>query len=94
MLQEIRSRDIRDAIRTRIRDLATDPEQQGKPLIKALRGFRSVRAFHQRYRVLYRVNRDEVVVMVVAVGIRKDGDREDIYALAQKLLRSGLLDPP
>jgi len=26
-----------------------------------------------------------VVVVVVAVGIRKDGDRKDIYALARRL---------
>jgi mRNA interferase RelE/StbE len=94
MLQEITNRDIRDAIRTRIRGLATDPEKQGKPMLRSLRGFRSVRAYQERYRVLYRVNRGEVVVMVVAVGIRKEGDRRDIYTLAQKLLRSGLLGPP
>ena len=32
--------------------------------------------------------------MVVALGIRKERDRQDIYTLAQKLLRSGLLGPP
>jgi len=94
MLQEITNRDIQDAIRTRIRGLVTDPEKQGKPLLRSLRGFQSVRAYHDRYRILYRVNRGEVVVMVVAVGIRKEGDRKDIYTLAQKLLRSGLLGSP
>ena len=94
MLQEITNRDIQDAIRKRIRGLVTDPEKQGKPLGGPLRGFRSVRVYHERYRVLYRVDRTEVVVMVVALGIRKEGDRQDIYALAQKLLRSGLLGPP
>jgi mRNA interferase RelE/StbE len=29
---------------------------------------------------------------VVAVGIRRDGARDDIYNLAKKLLRLGLLD--
>ena len=94
MLREITNRDIQDAIRKRIRGLVTDPETQGKPLLGPLRGFRSVRVYHERYRVLYRVDRTEVVVMVVALGIRKEGDRQDIYALAQKLLRSGLLGPP
>jgi mRNA interferase RelE/StbE len=94
MLQEIRNRDIRDAIRERIRALVTDPEKQGKPLLGPLRGFRSLRVYHERYRILYRADRQEVVVMVVAVGIRKEDDRKDIYALAQKLLRSGLLGPP
>jgi mRNA interferase RelE/StbE len=94
MLREITNRDIQDAIRKRIRGLVTDPEKQGKSLLGPLRGFRSVRVYHERYRVLYRVDRTEVVVMVVALGIRKEGDRQDIYALAQKLLRSGLLGPP
>jgi mRNA interferase RelE/StbE len=94
MLREITNRDIQDAIRKRIRGLVTDPEKQGKPLLGPLRGFRSVRVYHERYRVLYRVDRTEVVVMVVALGIRKEGDRQDIYALAQKLLRSGFLGPP
>jgi mRNA interferase RelE/StbE len=94
MLREITNRDIQEAIRKRIRGLATDPEKQGKPLLGPLRGFRSVRVYHERYRILYRVDRTEVVVMVVALGIRKEGDRQDIYTLAQKLLRSGLLGTP
>jgi mRNA interferase RelE/StbE len=94
MLQGIKNRDIQDTIRKRIRELMTDPEKQGKPLLGPLRGFRSVRAYYQRYRILYRVDRDAVVVMVVAVGIRKEDDRQDIYTLAQKLLRSGLLGSP
>ena len=94
MLREITNRDIQGAIRTRIRGLVTDPEKQGKPLLGPLRGFRSVRVYHERYRILYRVDRTEVVVMVVALGIRKERDRQDIYTLAQKLLRSGLLGPP
>jgi len=29
---------------------------------------------------------------VMAVGIRKEGDKKDIYQIAKKLLRAGLLD--
>ena len=94
MLQAITNRDIQDALRKRIRSLVTDPEQQGKPLLGPLQGFRSVRVYRQRYRILYRVDRTEVFVFIVALGIRKEGDRQDIYTLAQKLLRSGLLGPP
>ena len=53
--------------------------------------FLSLRAEGQRYRIIYRVEGDKVVVMIVAVGIREEGDRGDIYALAQKLVRLGLL---
>jgi mRNA interferase RelE/StbE len=94
MLQAITNRDIRETISRRIDSLVTDPDKQGKALGGALRGFRSLYVYQERYRVLYRVDRGLVQVMVVAVGIRKEGDRQDIYALAQKLLRSGLLGAP
>jgi len=71
--------------------LAESPEQQGKPLVGELAGFRSVRAVGQRYRIVYRVERQEVVVVIVAVGRRKASDKNDIYELAKKLLRLGLL---
>ncbi|MGH8058440.1 MAG: type II toxin-antitoxin system RelE family toxin [Candidatus Entotheonellia bacterium] len=74
--------------------LARDPEQQGKPLLGELQSLRSVRVVGQRYRILYRVDRGKVLVLVVAMGLRKEGDRRDIYALAKKLLRLGLLDRP
>jgi mRNA interferase RelE/StbE len=94
MLQAIKNRDIRDTISRRIDRLVTEPEKQGKGLGGALRGIRSIHVARERYRILYRVDRGIVIVTVVAVGIRKEGDRQDIYALAQKLLRSGLLGTP
>ena len=71
--------------------LAESPEQQGKPLVGELAGFRSVRAVGQRYRIVYRVERREVVVVIAAVGRRKARGKNDIYELAKKLLRLGLL---
>ena len=82
---------IRRLISQRVDQLAASPEQQGKPLVGELAGFRSVRAIGQRYRIVYRVERREVVIVIVAVGRRKAGDKSDIYELAKKLLRSGLL---
>ena len=82
---------VKRLITQRVDQLATSPEQQGKPLVGELTGFRSIRAVGQRYRVLYRVVRREVVVVIVAVGRRKQGDRSDIYELARKLLKQGLL---
>jgi mRNA interferase RelE/StbE len=84
---------IRNAIIDRAGDLKKAPEQQGKALLGPLMGYRSVRAAGQRYRIVYRVMRDEVVVAIVAVGLRKDGDARDVYALAQKLFRQGLITP-
>ncbi|MBI3939956.1 MAG: type II toxin-antitoxin system mRNA interferase toxin, RelE/StbE family [Acidobacteria bacterium] len=91
MLQKITDRRVRAKLRDRIDELEHDPELQGKALMGELAGYRSVRAIGQRYRVLYRVDRKEVTVYVVALGIRKEGSREDVYQLAGKLLR--LLQP-
>jgi mRNA interferase RelE/StbE len=82
---------IRQLISQRVDQLVQSPERQGKPLTGELAGFRSVRAVGQRYRIVYRVERREIVVVIVALGRRKTGDKSDIYALARKLLRLGLL---
>ena len=82
---------LRRLISQRVDQLAESPEQQGKPLVGELAGFRSVRAVGQRYRIVYRVERREVVVVIAAVGRREASDKNDIYELAKKLLRLGLL---
>jgi mRNA interferase RelE/StbE len=92
MLTGITDRRIREKIVTVIDRLAEEPEEQGKAMLGELAGFRSVRAVGQRYRIIYTVKGEEIVVMVVAVGIRRDGARDDIYNLTKKLLRLGLLD--
>lgn len=92
MLSAIKDRRVREAIRDRIDGLAHDPEKHGKPLLSELKGLRSLRAAGQRYRIIYRVREGKVEVIVVAIGLRREGDREDIYRLAQRLIRLGLLD--
>ena len=91
MLAGILDQRILEKIRARIDGLALSPELQGKPMGEDLQGYRSLRAVGQRYRILYKVHRSEVVVNVVAIGLRKEGDKRDIYVLAAKLLRLGLL---
>jgi mRNA interferase RelE/StbE len=93
MLESIRDRRVRQTILKRIDGLAEDPDKQGSPLIAELFGFRSVRAVGQRYRVIYRVERDRIVVLVVAVGLRREGAKGDVYELARKLFRLRLLGP-
>jgi len=39
-----------------------------------------------RYRVVYRVREDALIVEVVCLGIRKEGSREDVYQVASKTL--------
>ncbi len=91
MLATITDRRTLETIRERIDGLALDPELQGKSLLGELKGFRSVRAAGQRFRIIYRVRRTQVEVLVVAVGPRREGSREDIYRLAQRLMRLRLL---
>ncbi|MGH7268040.1 MAG: type II toxin-antitoxin system RelE family toxin [Candidatus Rokuibacteriota bacterium] len=91
LVEAIPDRRIRRVISQRVDQLAKSPEQQGKSLIAELAGFRSVRAGGRRYRIVYRVDRGEVTILIVAVGRRRSGDKSDIYELAKKLLRQGLL---
>jgi mRNA interferase RelE/StbE len=91
LVEVIPDQRIRRLISQRVDQLARSPEQQGKPLIGELAGFRSVRAIGQRYRIIYRIERREVTVLTVAVGRRRSGDKSDIYELARKLLRQRLL---
>ncbi len=94
MLAAISDHRIKTKIYERVCALAQEPEKQGKPLIAELAGYRSLRAIGQRYRIIYRVERDKVLILVVALGIRKEKNKADIYALARKLLRLRLLEPP
>jgi mRNA interferase RelE/StbE len=91
MLETIQDRRIREKIRDRIDGLAEEPEKQGKPLTGELTGSRSLRAVGQRYRIIYRIDEGKVLVLVLALGIRKEGSGKDIYVLARKLLRLRLL---
>ena len=91
MLGDIADRRVREQIRDRVDRLEQDPEPQGKPLYGELAGLRSVRAAGQRFRVIYRVVPSDKTVVILAVGLRREGDRKDIYLLARKLVRLGLL---
>ena len=91
-LAAIKDTRIRQNISKRISRLEDDPEKQGKPLSEELAGYRSIRAIGQRYRIIYKLETERVVVIVVALGIRKAGDKKDVYELVKKLARLGLLD--
>jgi mRNA interferase RelE/StbE len=92
MLSEISDRRVRTKVAEVIERLAQDPEKQGKPLLGELAGFRSIRAVGQRYRIIYAIKELEIVVVVIAVGLRREGAKSDVYALAKKLFRLKLLD--
>jgi mRNA interferase RelE/StbE len=92
MLERVTDRGVREQIVGRAEKLIDEPEKQGKALLGELAGLRSLRASGQRYRIIFKVERARVLVLIVAVGIRKQGSRRDIYKLAQKLFRSRLVD--
>lgn len=92
MLAEINDRRVREKVVATIDRLTEDPEKQGKALVGELSGFRTIRSVSQRYRIIYRIQGDAIVVAVVAVGLRRAGARDDIYNLAKKLLRLRLVE--
>lgn len=82
----------RQQVVEKIEVLKYEPLKVGKQLKGNLQGYRSVRSSGQRYRIIYQVREAQVEVLVVAVGLRRDGDRRrDIYHLLQKYLRLGLI---
>lgn len=69
------------------RKLAVSPRQHGKPLAGKLAGFWSHRfAMH---RVIYRVCEDLQLVVVCAVGSRREGHGADIYRQFQAIVDAG-----
>lgn len=91
MLKCIRDRRVLQKIAADIDGLATEPEKQGKALLGELAGYRSLRSVGQRYRIIYKVERRQVIVAIVAVGLRRGGSRHDIYELARKLIHLRLV---
>jgi mRNA interferase RelE/StbE len=73
-----------------IDSLEDDPLTRGKPLSGKLADCFSIRAEAQRYRIIYKVDREAGRVFVLTIGSRKQGDRADVYALAERLIRFGL----
>lgn len=88
LLAEVKDRREQKLLIARLKRLSENPEQQGKSLKADLTECRSIRAVGQRYRIIYRVEKEAVLVIVVALGRRKEGDRKDVYQLAQKLVQT------
>ncbi len=92
MIKGISDARIRGKIADVIDRLAEEPDKQGKALVGELSGFRSIRAVGQRYRIIYKTIKKQVVVIIVAAGIRKDSHKKDIYQLAKKLIKMRLVE--
>jgi mRNA interferase RelE/StbE len=90
LLEGIGDKRIQQQLFDTSKRLESDPEKQGKPLREDLLGFRSLRVVGQRYRIIYSIETNSETVHVVAAGIRREGARDDVYVLAQRLVRLGL----
>lgn len=88
-LESISDVRTRSAVIRKAFALDTEPSKQGKPLSGNLAAYRVVRAAGQRYRVVYQVASLEDVVTVVVIGIRKEGDKRDVYQVAGRRLGKG-----
>ena len=97
-LREIGSRTVQQKIVDKIAAVAAsgEPELLGKPLVDELQGLH--RISFGRYRMVYRVIRDSrkpetfrVVVRVILAGIRRQGDKRDIYERLRRLVQCGTL---
>jgi mRNA interferase RelE/StbE len=93
LLQEIKDRREQQLLIKRLEKLKYEPDKQGKPLSQELQGYRSLRAVGQRYRIIYRVERANIIVVVVGIGRRKEGDKDDVYAVTRQLLTEILPQP-
>lgn len=69
--------------------LAVDPEGYGLPLRGSLAGYWK----HQfsNHRIVYRIYPNDRLVVVCAVGVRKQGDAEDIYRQLESIVKTGRL---
>jgi len=88
----IKDRRIQERLTTALRRLEHAPDQQEKQLDDELADYHSVRAVSQRCRIIYHLNSDLGIVFVIGMGIRKEGDKKDVYAQTKKVLRRGLFN--
>lgn len=86
MFTEIKDQRHVKILGERIEKLKYQPKKQGKFLTGKLKGYLSIRAVGQRYRIIYQIQQSEVTVIILAMGLRSEGNKEDIYSRFKKLL--------
>ncbi len=91
MFADLHDRSIQRKIIKTAEELRNEPEKQGKPLYGEFEGLRRVR--FSRYRIIYRADPQAAKATILALGLRKAGSRTDLYAMAAKLAKVGVLLP-
>ena len=81
---------VRNQLRKALeRKLAIDPVAYGLPLRGPLSNFWK----HQlaNHRIVYRIYESQRIVVICAVGVRKEGDVQDIYRQLDAVIKTGRL---
>jgi len=86
--EDISEKDENATLR-KVQLLATNPEF-GKALTGEFVGLRRLTC--GRHRIIYRHHRESDTCFILMVGLRMEGDADDVYATAGRLLRAGRLD--
>ena len=79
-----------EVLRNVIRELEFEPENKGQPLRTPLHGLYALH--YSRFRIIYRIEQDQAIVIVVAAGYHESGARRDIYEVIERLVEAGHLE--
>lgn len=78
-----------ETVRDLISDLEFEPEKKGEALVGKLKGLHSLH--YSRFRIVYRIDKQELIVVVVGTGWHESDSRRDIYKLIEKALNTGII---
>ncbi len=94
LLSKVKDKREQERLRKPIEQLKSEPDKQGKSLSRGLKGYPSIRVLGQRYPIVYRVDKEKIIVVIVGAGIRKEGDKKDIYKILNKffLIKNTILN--
>src|SRR5687767_14369565 len=82
---------VYETLRDLILALEFEPEKKGQPLRGKLHGLYSLH--YSRYRVVYKIENDHPVVLVIGAGWHESGSRADIYQVIERLIQAGEVFP-
>lgn len=78
-----------ETLRDLIIDLEFEPEKKGEPLTGRLKGLYS--RHYSRFRIIFRIERPNFLVIVIGSGFHRSDSRSDIYKAIERMLDSGSL---
>ena len=77
MLSLVSDRRIQELLIRRMERLKEEPEKQGSQMFGELAGYRAVRAVGQRYRIIYRIDQPQSVVIVIGLVLSHVWNQRD-----------------